>query len=95
LKKTTTKHLVTTLRKSEQIAFKNELVQRMRIAKAVLKETAEEDGVDPVELSPHVIAGVIYATYKGIGFATEEVRGMRSPAPRSRAQPSQVEDIDE
>lgn len=78
-----TKHLVSTLRKSEQVALKDEFLKRLRIADAVLRQFAEEQTVEYADLPPHVVTAVITACMSGVGFAAEEVRGIRRPPPRS------------
>ena len=78
-----TKHLVSTLRKSEKIALKNEFLDRLRIAKTVLRESAEEDGVAVEDLAPNWVSAVVTGCLNGVGFAAEEVRGIRRPLPRS------------
>lgn len=77
-----TKHLVSTLRKSEQIAFKNELRLRLRIGTTLLGEFAEDEGIDKEAISPQIVANVLDACFRGVGFAAEEVRGMRAHAIR-------------
>lgn len=78
-----TKHLVSTLRKSEQIALKEEFLGRLRIAKAVLRESAQEDGVPVEDLAPYWVSAVVSGCLSGVGFAADEVRGIRRPLPRS------------
>jgi hypothetical protein len=78
-----TKHLVSTLRKSEQVALKDEFLKRLRIADAVLREFAEEQNVEYADLPPHLVSAVVQACMSGVGFAAEEVRGIRRPVPRS------------
>lgn len=78
-----TKHLVSTLRKSEQVALKDEFLKRLRIAEAVLREFAEEQHTAYDELPEHFVSSVVQACMSGVGFAAEEVRGIRRPVPRS------------
>lgn len=80
-----TKHLVSTLRKTEQIAFKNELKLRLRIGTTLLGEFAEEEGIEKEAISPQIVANVLDACFRGVGFAAEEVRGMRAHAIRPRS----------
>jgi hypothetical protein len=74
---------VSTLRNSEQLALRDELRIRLRLATAVLKEFAHDEGIEVDALQPHVVSTVLTACYRGVGFAAEEVRGMRRTAPRS------------
>lgn len=78
-----TKHLVSTLRKSEQIALKNELRIRLRIGITLLGEFAKDEGIDKEAISPQIVSNVLDACFRGVGFAAEEVRGMRTYAVRA------------
>lgn len=79
-----TKHLYSTLKKAELLALCEELRVRIRVAHRVLNEHANEIGVDPEAISPHLQVSVYDACISGMGFAAEEIRGMPRSTPRTK-----------
>jgi hypothetical protein len=71
------------LRKSQQIGLSDGFLKHLRIADSILHEFAEEWNIDYAELAPRFVAAVVQGCLSGVGFAAEEVRGIRRPIPRS------------
>lgn len=80
-----TKHLVSLLRKTEQTALRNEIIARLNVAEASLKEFAHRQQIEYDALPPPFVDAVVNACLSGMGYAPDEVRGLR---------PSQVREIE-
>lgn len=80
-----TRHLVSQLRKAELLALRDEIVTRLEVADASLKEFANRHSLDYDKLPPDFITAVTQACLSGMGFAPEEVRGIQRVQPRGRS----------
>lgn len=75
-----TKHLVSTLKRSELYALCDELEMRLEVADRVLDRYAKRKNVEIEALARDFVCCVVSASLSGAGFAAEEVRGMvRTP----------------
>lgn len=79
-----TKHLVSLLRKSELVAYKNEIVQRLLLADASLREYALQQKIEFEQIPDIITAQVVGNCMNGLGFVAEEVKGLGRIPPRAR-----------
>lgn len=79
-----TKHLVSLLRKSELVAYKNEIVQRLLLADASLREYAMQQKIEYEQIPDIITAQVVSNCMKGLGFVAEEVKGLGRVTARAR-----------
>lgn len=79
-----TKHLVSLLRKSELVAYKNEIVQRLLLADASLREYAMQQKIEYEQIPDIITAQVVSNCMNGLGFVAEEVKGLGRITPRAR-----------
>jgi hypothetical protein len=79
-----TKHLVSHLRKVEQLALRDEIVDRLNIAKAAIQIFAAQEKVEVEALSPRLVDGIMLSSLNSFGFAPEEVQGVPRTTPRTK-----------
>lgn len=85
-----TKHLVSLLRKNEVLALRDEIVARLEVADGALHEFARRRNLEVESLPTAFVTSVTNACLSGMGFAPEEVRGIQSVSPRTKARANEL-----
>ncbi len=80
-----TKHLVSTLKRTELHNLVDELEMRLHVSDYVLEKYARSKSIDVESLPRDFVCVVTSASLSGAGFAAEEVRGLPRVPTRGRA----------